>query len=84
MPNSPRSSKMWCRSDANPVSCNWGLRHTWGDHSTPIPFLHIDNKENGIIYLACGINVPIFGSIIDIKARYTKRWWLVLFGICTL
>jgi hypothetical protein len=26
VPNSPRSSKIWCRSDANPVSCNWGLR----------------------------------------------------------
>jgi hypothetical protein len=27
MPNSPRSSKIWCRSDANPVSCNWGLSY---------------------------------------------------------
>ena len=29
MPNSSRSSKMQCHSDANPVSCNWGLRENF-------------------------------------------------------
>ena len=32
MLNSPWNCKIWCRFDANPVSCNWGLIERWISH----------------------------------------------------
>jgi hypothetical protein len=45
MPNSPRSSKIWCRSDANPVSCNWGLTKRTCEMLIDIFQLKFSNKS---------------------------------------